>query len=119
MRPINLPAVLLFLLAATAIAQTTPSTGAQGSQAAQPPAHPRGHHRPPPQALQACAASQAGAACSFESPHGQVTGTCRAPEGRPLACVPAGHPGPGGGAPQDPQASQGGQGGQGSAQAPR
>jgi hypothetical protein len=43
---------------------------------------------PPPEALAACKAAAAGTACTFTSPRGEVTGTCWAPEGKPLACKP-------------------------------
>jgi hypothetical protein len=59
---------------------------------------PEGHHGPPPEALAACTSRAQGAACSFTSPRGeQLTGTCTAPQGLPLACMPTGGPrGPGG-----------------------
>ncbi len=49
-----------------------------------------GHDRPPPppEALAACKAAAAGTACNFNSPHGAVSGSCWAPEGKPLACKP-------------------------------
>jgi hypothetical protein len=59
---------------------------------AQPPG---GDHRPPPpspEALAACKAAAAGTACNFNSPHGTVSGSCWAPEGRPLACKPTNPP---------------------------
>ncbi len=54
---------------------------------------------PPPEARAACASLQEGAACSFTTPRGQLSGTCRnVPEGK--VCVPAGDPqGPGMGQP--------------------
>jgi|DEB19_MinimDraft_2_1074335.scaffolds.fasta_scaffold25884_2 hypothetical protein len=55
---------------------------------AQPADGKGGPHKPPPEALAACKAVGSGSACSFMSPHGAVTGTCWAPEGKPLACKP-------------------------------
>ena len=46
------------------------------------------HRKPPQEALDACKSLKAGQDCSFTSPHGAETGTCFAPEGRPLACRP-------------------------------
>jgi hypothetical protein len=46
---------------------------------------------PPPEALAACKSAAAGAACTFTSPQGAVSGSCWAPEGKPLACNPT-HP---------------------------
>jgi hypothetical protein len=43
---------------------------------------------PPPEALAACKAAAAGTACNFNSPQGAVSGSCWAPEGKPLACKP-------------------------------
>jgi len=59
---------------------------------------------PPPEALAACASHARGASCSFTGPRGEsLTGTCGAPEGLPLACMPAGGPphGPHGGPPPE------------------
>ena len=57
-----------------------------------------GPPKPPAEALAACKSLSSGAACSFTAPHGAVTGTCWAPEGKPLACkpkdAPAGGPTP-------------------------
>jgi len=58
---------------------------------------PEPHRGPPPEALAACKTLASGAACGFTGPRGSVTGTCWAPEGRPLACRPNGAPPPGGG----------------------
>jgi hypothetical protein len=55
-----------------------------GEQGGRPPG-------PPPEALAACKSLTAGAACNFESPRGAKSGTCFAPEGKPLACRPADH----------------------------
>ncbi len=50
-------------------------------------------HGPPPEALAACEGRSAGASCSVTTPHGTMSGTCGAPEGRALACMPARPPG--------------------------
>jgi hypothetical protein len=44
--------------------------------------------RPPAEALDACKSVSSGKECSFSSPQGKITGTCWAPEGKPLACKP-------------------------------
>lgn len=49
------------------------------------------HRKPPPEALDACKGKSAGQACSFTSPHGQMSGTCFAPQDKPQACRPQ-HP---------------------------
>jgi len=64
------------------------------AQAAQGQGGPR---KPPQEALDACKSQAAGQACSFTSDRGAVTGTCWAPEGKPLACKPAGDRGGDGG----------------------
>ncbi|MFO0695315.1 MAG: hypothetical protein U0230_17260 [Polyangiales bacterium] len=85
-----------FALSSVAFAQPP-----QGGSGGGPPGGGQ-HHGPPPAARSACANQAEGASCSFQSPHGQVTGTCRrVPEGS-VACVPAhphhgGHGGPPGG----------------------
>jgi hypothetical protein len=68
--------------------------------AAQDGRPPRGG--PPPEALAACASRSAGAACSFTGRGGErITGTCFTPASTlPLACRPAGGPGPHGRGPQ-------------------
>jgi hypothetical protein len=48
-----------------------------------------GHHGPPPEALTACKSLSSGAACTMTTPQGSMSGTCGAPEGKPLACRPA------------------------------
>lgn len=55
---------------------------------------PPPHGPPPREAIEACASHASGASCAFTSPRGEaLRGTCYAPEGRPLACLPAGmHP---------------------------
>jgi hypothetical protein len=77
--------LILSGLVSTAGAADAPS--AQGQQA---------HHGPPPEALAACSSLTSGAACSFTSPRGPATGTCWAPEGKPLACRPKDAPPRGG-----------------------
>jgi hypothetical protein len=69
-----LAALATALLSACACAQPT------GSNDRPPP--------PPPEALAACKAAAAGTACNFNAPHGTVSGSCWAPEGKPLACKP-------------------------------
>jgi hypothetical protein len=56
---------------------------------AQDRGHPPG---PPPEALEACEGLSTGAACTVETPHGRLSGTCGAPPGMPLACMPEGGP---------------------------
>lgn len=55
---------------------------------AQPTERPDAPRMPPREALDACKSLSADQACSFTSPHGTVSGTCWAPEGKPLACKP-------------------------------
>lgn len=62
---------------------------------AQPSGQGQPGQKPPAEALTACQSLQSGAACSFSSDRGTATGTCWAPEGKPLACKPAGGPGQG------------------------
>ena len=52
-----------------------------------PPQRPR---QPPQAALNACRALTANATCSFAAQGRTITGSCFAPQGRPLACRPAG-----------------------------
>ncbi len=62
---------------------------------------PGGERRgPPAEAISACKAAKAGDACGFTSERGTATGSCWAPEGKPLACRPSGAPPAGGNAPQ-------------------
>jgi hypothetical protein len=61
---------------------------------AQPAEDKGGPRKPPPEALDACKSLSSGKECSFGSPHGAVTGTCWAPEGKPLACKPKDAPKP-------------------------
>jgi hypothetical protein len=46
------------------------------------------HGPPPPEAISACNSSTSGAQCSFSADGVRLTGTCWAPEGKPLACKP-------------------------------
>ena len=55
---------------------------------------PGGGRPPPKEALDACADLKSGDACSFKVGSRTVDGTCRAPEGLPLACAPKGPPPP-------------------------
>ena len=46
-------------------------------------------HGPPPEALDACKDKQSGDAGQFASPRGDnMSGTCTAPQDKPLACKP-------------------------------
>lgn len=56
-------------------------------------------HKPPPEAVAACSGKSDGTACSFQAPHGQVTGTCKTFENH-IACRP----------PKPPPGQFGGQG---------
>jgi hypothetical protein len=46
------------------------------------------HHGPPPEAIAACKGSSSSAQCSFAADGVRLSGTCWAPEGKPLACKP-------------------------------
>jgi hypothetical protein len=59
---------------------------------AQPNDRPPPPPPPPAEAFAACKAAPAGAACSFSAPQGMVSGSCWAPEGKPLACKPKSAP---------------------------
>ena len=85
------------------LAVLTITAGAVAAQTVEDQMHH--HHAPPPEALAACKSLSSGQECSFTSPHGTMTGTCWAPEGKPLACRPKNAPGPGGSAsgPQPPK----------------
>ncbi len=55
--------------------------------------HGGGHRGPPPEAYTACEGLSEGGACSVETPHGTLSGTCRAPRRGPqeeagLVCAP-------------------------------
>ena len=69
------------------------AAGAQAQSPSDPP--PAGEHRgPPAEALTACKTAKAGADCSFTHRGRALTGTCGAPDGRPLACRPKDMPPP-------------------------
>jgi len=77
---------------------------------------------PPPEARAACQGRQSGDACSFQTPRGQMTGTCRTPPrpgpGAGLVCAPAGAGGgPGGPPPGRPSGGPPGFGGSDAGQA--
>lgn len=78
------------LLCAAATAQAAPQAPAAKPKPGAEQDRP--HHGPPPEALAACKPLANGASCSFTSPRGAHTGTCVAPQGKPLACRPAGAP---------------------------
>ena len=81
----------LAILGATQIsAQQGPPRGERGGERG------GGRQGPTEAMLKACVAKQANDACSVEGRDGETAGSCFAPEGRPLACVPTGR-GPGGG----------------------
>jgi len=84
---VTISTLVLACFISTAFAQATKTNGS-------PQDPPRGERRgPPPEALAACKGASAGKACSFKGREDRtVKGTCFAPEGRPLACRPAGMP---------------------------
>ena len=61
-------------------------------------AQPRGGpgHRPPKEAIDACARLEVGDSCSFTLEGRTLKGTCRGPADRPAACAPYGLPPPDG-----------------------
>jgi hypothetical protein len=73
-----------------------PAMGAQGgAQGQQSPMTGQGNgmRQPPQAALNACANQSQGAACSFSTPNGTISGTCLTPPNQSaLLCVPAGGP---------------------------
>ncbi len=71
--------VTLTCLAAAAYAQQAPAKPHGGSPT---------DHRPPAEALAACSSKQAEQACSFRGHEREISGTCWAPQGKPLACRP-------------------------------
>ena len=66
----------------------TALTCSSGILPAQPVEGQGGPRTPPQEALDACKSLGAGQECSVSSPGGIVSGTCWAPEGKPLACKP-------------------------------
>ena len=83
MNPAHQKLIRLGLLAALVssssllLAQPTGAPGGQG-----------GPRKAPQEALDACKSLRAGQQCTFKAPHGNVSGTCGAPEGMALACRP-------------------------------
>lgn len=67
------------------------------------PAAPQGRSGPPAEAIAACQDLKAGNECAFTAPRGKVTGSCWAPEGKPLACRPKDAPAGGRTKPSKPQ----------------
>ena len=64
------------------------------------PTEPGGGMGAPQEAVDACAGSTAGDACSFTTPHGnEISGTCGETGDGSVACMPAGG-GPAGGPPR-------------------
>ena len=61
---------------------------------------PAGQGGPPAEALAACKTLKSGDACQFTADKGAASGTCEAPQGRPLACRPANAPQAGANAPK-------------------
>lgn len=62
--------------------------GMTAGQGAPSTAQPAVGGTPPQEAIQACAGKNTGASCSFTTPRGALTGTCKTPPGQSLACVP-------------------------------
>jgi hypothetical protein len=62
---------------------------------AQPPSGSGQDRRgPPPEAIEACSGASEGQACTVDTPHGTLEGTCRqVPNLDELACVPNDHRG--------------------------
>ena len=84
LRHLRTPRLLLASACVGAVAMAQPAGGQGGSRT------------PPAEALAACSKLTSGAACSFTGTQGTATGTCFAPEGKPLACRPSGAPPQGG-----------------------
>ncbi|HEY3449707.1 MAG TPA: hypothetical protein VGK67_25355 [Myxococcales bacterium] len=70
-------------LAAAAVLLATSSASAQPRQGPGGPGH-----RPPKEALDACASLKVGDACSFTLESRTLKGTCRGPADKPAACAP-------------------------------
>jgi hypothetical protein len=63
---------------------------------AQPPGggSDRDRRGPPPEAFEACSGASEGEACTVETPHGTLEGTCQqVPDADELACAPNDHRG--------------------------
>ena len=70
-----------------------PGGGQQPGANQQPSGNPQGsgNGQPPQAAIKACTNSAAGASCSFNTPNGQIKGTCQnPPQLGQLVCVPQG-----------------------------
>jgi len=64
------------------------------AQAQPPGGSDRGRRGPPPEAIEACAGAGEGQACTVDTPHGTLDGTCQqVPDVDGLACVPNDHRG--------------------------
>lgn len=95
MKPTPWTLPLMLALFALSTVQAQPKPDARNERPPQGQQGEGGHRRPPPEALEACKTLKANAACSFQHPErGTVKGQCGAPEGKPLACRPAGGPPP-------------------------
>lgn len=79
------------VLALLALALCSVSALAQPKPGEAPPGDRRG---PSAEALTACKTLNAGDVCSFSGDRGAASGSCWAPEGRPLACRPNDAPAP-------------------------
>ena len=88
---------LVTALAAVVVLSCSAAAMAQSAAGEKPPGDRRGG--PPAEALTACKSLKAGDACSFSADRGAASGSCQAPEGRPLACRPKDAPAPGGDTP--------------------
>ena len=92
---LNRPAQTVEISAAQGPGGAAPGGGAQGTPSAS--GRMPGGMTPPQAAIDACASSQQGAACTFSDQMGSHSGTCSLDQqAQVLACMPAG--GPGGGA---------------------
>jgi YHYH protein len=81
----------LAIVGCAALTLATLSVAAASAQQAQRPAGQEGGvagNRPTEAMLKACVSKQLADSCSVQNESGDIAGTCRAPEGRPLACVP-------------------------------
>lgn len=82
-RAARVGAITLALVSGAAMAQPKSGEGP-----------PSGGGGPPAEALAACKPLKEGDACQFTAEKGAASGTCAAPQGRPLACRPANAPAP-------------------------
>ena len=69
---------------------TGPSGGAPSGQqsGAQGAGQGQGSMTPPQEAISACSGKYTGSSCSFTTPMGKLSGTCKTPPNSQLACVP-------------------------------